>query len=143
MISLEETLPPITNGELILILSSYSCQSKFARKALKFVKSTEIPASFRCNLLLFLFKCLFGFILLWIIIAASFTAHISSTWAFSSSTFALKLSARQTILEIMILFSVFWVTIPSEISFSDLFKGRSFVPTCEKNFWFQVSLSWF
>ena len=60
--SLEETLSPITKGELFLTLSSYSCQSKFVRKALKFLTSTEIPTSFRCNLLLF--KCLFGFILL-------------------------------------------------------------------------------
>ena len=59
MMSLEETLRPITNGELQLTLSSCFCQSKFARKALKFLRSTEIP---RCNLLLF--KCLFGFILL-------------------------------------------------------------------------------
>ena len=44
MMSLEETLLPITKGELPLIL------------ALKFLKSTEISASFRCNLLSF--KCL-------------------------------------------------------------------------------------
>ena len=62
MMSLKETLPPITEGELPLTLSTYFCQSKFIRKALKFLTSTEIPASFRCNLLLF--KCLFGFILL-------------------------------------------------------------------------------
>ena len=58
MISLEETLSPIIKEELSFTLSSYFCQSKFVRKVLKL----EIPASFRCNLLLF--KCLFGFILL-------------------------------------------------------------------------------
>ena len=62
MMSLEETLSPITKGKLSIALSSNSCQSKFVRKALKFLTSTEVPASFRCNLLLF--KCIFGFILL-------------------------------------------------------------------------------
>ena len=62
MMPLEETLSPITKGELTLTLSSYSCQSKFVRKTLKFLTSAEIPASFRCNLLLF--KCFYGFILL-------------------------------------------------------------------------------
>ena len=51
--SLEETLSPITKGELSLTLSSYSCQSKIIRKTLKFFASTEISPSFRCNLLLF------------------------------------------------------------------------------------------
>ena len=46
MISLEGTLSPITKGEFPLTLSSYSCQSKFVRKALKFLTSTEIPESF-------------------------------------------------------------------------------------------------
>ena len=41
LMSLEETLSPITNGELSLTLSSYSCQSKLVRNALKFVPSTE------------------------------------------------------------------------------------------------------
>ena len=59
MMSLEETLPPITEAELSLTLSSYFCQSKFVRKALKFLKSTEIPASFRCNLLLSVFLDLY------------------------------------------------------------------------------------
>ena len=54
MISLEETLSPITKGKLPFTLSSYSCQSKFLRKALEFLTSTEIPASFRFNLLLFI-----------------------------------------------------------------------------------------
>ena len=62
MMSLKETLSPVTKEELSLTPSSYFCQSKFVRKALKFLTSTEIPASFRGNLLLF--KCLFGFILL-------------------------------------------------------------------------------
>ena len=53
LMSLEETLSPITKGELSLTLSSYSRQSKFVGKALKFVTITEIPASFICNLLLF------------------------------------------------------------------------------------------
>ena len=35
MMSLEETLSAITKRELSLTLSSYSCQSKFVRKALK------------------------------------------------------------------------------------------------------------
>ena len=51
IMSTEETLSPITKGKLPLTLSSYSCQSKFVRKFLKFLISTEIPASFRCNLL--------------------------------------------------------------------------------------------
>ena len=55
MMSLEGTLSPIAKGEFPLTLSSYSCQSKFVRKALKFLTSTEIPASFKCYLLLF--KC--------------------------------------------------------------------------------------
>ena len=54
MMSLEETLSPVTKGELPFTLSSYSCWSKFVRKALKFLTSREIPASFRCNLLLFI-----------------------------------------------------------------------------------------
>ena len=62
MMSLEETLSPITKGELSLTPSLYSCQPKFVRKFLKFLTSTEKIASFRCDLLLF--KCLFGFILL-------------------------------------------------------------------------------
>ena len=62
LMSLEETLSPITKGELSRTLSSYSCQPKFVRKALKFLTSAEIPASFKCNLLLF--KSLFGCILL-------------------------------------------------------------------------------
>ena len=104
---------------LPLTPSWYFCQSKFVRKALKFLTSIEIPA-FRCNLLLF--KCFI---------------YLSS----------LKLSARQTILEtIILLFSVFIdsarVTIFSEISFGDLFEGGN--STCKnKNFWFKVSLSWF
>ena len=53
LMSLEETLSPITKGELSLTLSSYSRQSKFVGKALKFLTITEIPASFICNLLLF------------------------------------------------------------------------------------------
>ena len=53
LMSLEETLSPITKGKLSITLSSYSCQSKFVGKALKFLTITEIPASFRCNLLLF------------------------------------------------------------------------------------------
>ena len=62
MMSLKEKLPPITKGEFPLTLSSYFCQPKFVRKALKFLTSTETPASFRCNPLLF--KSLFGFLLL-------------------------------------------------------------------------------
>ena len=46
MMSLEETLSPVAKGELSLTLSSYSCQSKFVRKTLKFITSAEIPASF-------------------------------------------------------------------------------------------------
>ena len=42
MMSLEGTLSPITKGEFPLTLSSYSCQSKFVRKALKFLTSSEI-----------------------------------------------------------------------------------------------------
>ena len=61
LMSLEETLSAIIKGELSLMLS-YSCPSPFVRKALRFLTSTEIPASFRCNLLFF--KCMFGFILL-------------------------------------------------------------------------------
>ena len=110
------------------------CQSKFVRKFLKFLTSTEIPASFRSNLLLF--QCLFGFILLTVIIAISILPHISSRWAFTLQNFSLKLSAQQTILEVTILlFSVLIdsarVTISSEISFGDLFKGRSFVWRCK------------
>ena len=44
LMKLEETLSPITKGELSLTLSSYFCQSKSVRKALKFLTSTEIPA---------------------------------------------------------------------------------------------------
>ena len=51
MMSLEETISPVTKRELPLTLSSYSCQSKFVRIALKSSTSTEI--SFRCNLFLF------------------------------------------------------------------------------------------
>ena len=54
MMTLEETLSPITKGELSLTLFLYSCQSKFVRK---FLKSLEIPVSFTSNLLLF--QCLF------------------------------------------------------------------------------------
>ena len=43
MMSLEETLSPITKGELSLTLSSYSRQSKFVRNALKFLTSIEMP----------------------------------------------------------------------------------------------------
>ena len=46
----------------ITYTSSYSCQSKFLRKAWKSLTSTEIPALFKCKLLAF--KCLSGFILL-------------------------------------------------------------------------------
>ena len=92
-------LLPITKGDLSLTLSSYSCQSRFIRKILK--TCTEIPASFRCNLLLL--KFLFEFLKLRVIISD----HISARWAFTSSTFSLKLSAQQTLLELMILlFSV-------------------------------------
>ena len=47
MMSLEETLSPITKGELSLALSSCSCQSKLVRNALKFLTSTEraLPAT--------------------------------------------------------------------------------------------------
>ena len=132
IMSLEETLSPTAKGELPLTFSSYSYQSKFVRKALKFLTNTEIPGSFRCNLLLF--NCLFGFILLSVIIAICFSTHIPSIWAFTIPTIFLKLSAGRTVLEtIFLLFSVFIdlarVTISSEISFGDLFKGRSFVPT--------------
>ena len=135
MMSLEETLSPTAKGELPLTFSSYSYQSKFVRKALKFqtqITNTEIPESFRYNLLLF--NSLFGFILLSVIIAISFSTHIPSIWAFTIPTIFLKLSAGRTVLEtIFLLFSVFIdlarVTISSEISFGDLFKGRSFVPT--------------
>ena len=48
---LEETLSPVTKGELPLTLSLYFRQSKFVRKAIKSLISTEIPATFRCNLL--------------------------------------------------------------------------------------------
>ena len=43
LMSLEETLSPITKGELSLTLSSYSRQSKFVRNALKFLTSIEMP----------------------------------------------------------------------------------------------------
>ena len=101
MMSLEEKLSPTTKVKWSLTLSSYPCQSKFVKKALKFLTSTKISASIRCNLLLF--KCLFRFILLWVIIAISFTGHMFSRWAFPSSTFSLKLFARETKLDIMIL----------------------------------------
>ena len=76
-------------------------------------------------------KCLFGFLLLWVIIAINFSAHISCRWAFTLPTISLKLSARQTVLEtVILLFSIFIdsarVTISSEISFGDLFKGRKY-----------------
>ena len=35
----------ITKGKLLLTLISYSCQFKFVEKTLKFLTSTEIPAS--------------------------------------------------------------------------------------------------
>ena len=125
MMLLEETLSPITKGKLPLTLSSYFCQSKFLRKVLKFVTSTEIPASFRCNLLLF--KCLFGFILQWVIITISFSAHISSRWAFTVPTFSLKLSAQETMPETILenytgkFYHFLFSSIP----------GRAFVPTCK------------
>ena len=62
LMPLEEILLPNTKGELLLTLSSYSCQSKFITKTLKFFTNAEIPTSFKCNLILF--KCLFGVTLL-------------------------------------------------------------------------------
>ena len=72
--SLEEKLSPVTKGELSLTLSSYFCQPKFVKTALKFLTNTEIPASFRSVLL---FKCLFVFTLLlvftmWVIVTIFF-----------------------------------------------------------------------
>ena len=123
LMSLEETLSPITKRKLSLTLSLYSFQLKFVRKVLKSLRSTEIPVLFRFNLLLF--KCLFGCILLWVIIPISFrhVLLLDERWL-RPSTFCSKRSARQTIQQIMILlFSVFIdfirVTFSSEI-FSDV-----------------------
>ena len=42
LMPLEEILLPNTKGELLLTLSSYSCQSKFITKTLKFFTNAEI-----------------------------------------------------------------------------------------------------
>ena len=62
LMPLEEILLPNTTAELLLTLSSYSYQSKFITKTLKFFTNAEISTLFRCNLLLI--KCLLGVILL-------------------------------------------------------------------------------
>ena len=105
------------------------------------VTLTEIPVLFRCYLLLF--ECLFEFVLVRVVIAISFSAHIPSRWAFSSSTFFVKLSARQSILETMILLFCFYRFCQSYHVFRNLFRWKIYFWFKNKYFWFKVSLSLF
>ena len=69
LMSLEETLSPITKRKLSLTLSLYSFQLKFVRKVSKFLRSKERPV---------LFITVSNYCYL-------FSSHTSSRWAFTSS----------------------------------------------------------